>query len=228
MAQEWCAVSSCSRYRDMRMLPVTNGNERRIRLCTSCLGGLRANIVRLPRLFHDCEELLSNRRARGLERIRGGGPSGGVTLNESIVGARSDMLAVLASWAGLIVDERPVYIRPRRTTGELSRFLLEHLRWLAGHPAAADAATEIADVVRTAEELTSVRPASRLELGTCGEAGCGGMVTASVGPAADPSSIGCDRGHAWRPNEWLLLARRLERAQRAYSGGPSEDGDFAA
>jgi len=126
------------------------------------------------------------------------------------------------------VDERPVRARPRRTIGELSRFLLEHLRWLAGHPAAGDAVTEIADVARTAEELTSARPASRLELGTCGEPGCGGMVTASVGPAADPSSIGCDRGHAWRPNEWLLLARRLERAQRAHSGGPFEDGDFAA
>jgi hypothetical protein len=178
---------------------------------------LRTNIKRLPELYRDCEEmLLANRRARGFERVRGGTP-GGVSLDDAVVAARSEMLTVASSWAGLIVSERPVARRPRRRVTDLSRFLLTHVRWLAGHPAINDAVTEIAQVVATAQEAIEPRP-GRLELGSCEHPGCGGAIYATINGGSAPAGIRCERGHVWRPNEWLLLDRRLAQARGAQGG----------
>jgi len=195
-------------------------------LCAECLDNLRRNLVRLPELYRECEERLDNRRALGMERISGG-MSTGISLNEGIVAARATVLAVAASWAGLVADERATATRPHRDVADLSRFLLAHLDWLAGHAAVGDAVAELGQAVTAAEAEGVHHAGARQELGACSEPGCTGLVYATVGAAADPSGVGCDQGHRWRPNEWLLLARRLARPRPSTAAGTLGGGDFA-
>jgi len=220
MAPESCVRDSCGRALEVAGPTAAEGNDGG-RLCAACFDLLRTSVEQLPELYHDCEEmLLANRRTRGFERVRGGSP-GGVSLDDAVVAARSDMLTVASSWAGLIVSERPVARCPRRRIRELSRFLLTHLRWLAGHAAIDDAVTEIAGVVAAAREAIEPR-LGRLELGPCDHAGCGAAIYATIGAGSAPAGVRCERGHVWRPHEWLLLDRRLGRA------GGSRGGEFAA
>jgi hypothetical protein len=226
MSRQWCAVDSCRRYR-AEQLPRSQDAVRPTLLCTECLDKLRRNLVRLPGLYRECEEHLDNRRARGVERIRGGMVRG-ISLNEDIVAARATMLAVASSWAGTVADERAVAARPPRSVSDLSRFLLAHLDWLAGHCAVGDAAVELDQAVTAAEAVSIGRTGDRLKLGPCSEPGCTGLVYATTGAAAGPSGVSCDRGHRWRPNQWLLLAHRLARPRPGTAGDSLDGGDFAA
>lgn len=209
MSQERCAVPSCHQYR------------KEGRICFTCMDELRRAVRRLPELYQNCEEMLVHRRTRGIERIRGGTP-GGVALDDTIVAARSEMLAVASSWACLVADERAVAVRPRRTVGELSRFLLANLRWLAGHTAVDEAAAEITRVVRVAQDAVESRPSQRLELGPCEENGCGAALRATIGAASAPTGVCCDNGHRRLPSEWLLLDRRLTRGRAGASTGSGD------
>ena len=94
---------------------------------------------------------------------------------------RSDTPAVhvLASWCLLVAEERHLATLPR-TPPHQARWLTLHLDWLARHPAANDAATELHDVwrwLRTAAGLAPPPP-----LFTCPvihpdtDAECGGPV----------------------------------------------------
>ncbi|MYS24564.1 MULTISPECIES: hypothetical protein [unclassified Streptomyces] len=66
----------------------------------------------------------------------------GIPLNGPAVEARAAIRGTLASWADLIVEGRTVRL-PLRTVPALAAFLRRHLSWLAVHPAAEDAASEI-------------------------------------------------------------------------------------
>ncbi|MFG1809480.1 hypothetical protein [Streptomyces sp. NPDC049040] len=74
----------------------------------------------------------------------------------------------MASWADLIVEGRTVRL-PLRTVPALAAFLRRHLGWLAVHPAADDAATDIDTVLQHA--LAVARPHHALP-----------AMAASVGP----------------------------------------------
>src|SRR5262249_48124269 len=156
------------------------------------------------------------------------GMAKGISLNEDIVAARATMLAVASSWAGLVADEKAVAARPRRSVSNLSRFLLAHLDWLSRHAPGGAAVGALDQAVRAAEAVCMGHTGARRELGSCSEPGCTGLVYATVGAADDPSGVSCDRGHRWRPNEWLLLAHRLARPRRGAAGGSLDGGDFAA
>jgi hypothetical protein len=124
------------------------------------------------------------------------------------------MMTVLASWAGLVVEERDVFRSPERDVLVLAEFLGAHLDWLAEHFAAADLAAEIETLVRAAEDTISPDPGVRVELGRCDEAGCGAVVSATLrgrGGIA-PQVIRCDGGHVWPPKRWLILKSKFEQA----------------
>jgi hypothetical protein len=92
----------------------------------------------LPRLYDACEAVLGGRRRHFADdRVRGG-LSRGLNLHEGALRARSRMLTVLASWSGLVASERGVSPPRRREVGVLAPFLLSHVDWLTGHPAAGD------------------------------------------------------------------------------------------
>jgi hypothetical protein len=124
------------------------------------------------------------------------------------------MLAIVSGWAGLVAERRPASKRPRRDIAELSGFLLSHLHWLAEEPAVVDAAKEICGIVRTAENAIEPPGATRLELGRCDKPDCDAIVYATMGATSQPTRVGCEHGHLWRPDEWLVLGLRLERAAR--------------
>jgi hypothetical protein len=183
-------------------------------LCVPCRGLLSNHLTILPDLYQRCEVMLVNTHARGLERIHGGLP-GGINLNDAAVVIRTDMVTVLASWASLVVDERRVARPQRRDVRTLTDFLGQHLEWLADHAAASDAATEIAALVRVAEDTISPDRAVRMELGPCDRSGCDHIISVTVRGDGDPAPnmIRCEGGHVWPPRRWLLLKHKIERAR---------------
>jgi hypothetical protein len=184
-------------------------------LCNSCRSGLSDHLAILPKLYRWSEEILLNTRVSDVGRVRGGLP-GGISLNVAAVKLRTEMLSVLASWAGLVVDERPVGRPPGREVCALATFLRVHLEWLSHHPAAADAAAEIAALVGNAKEVLTPDTAQRTELGACRKAGCGGVVSiVARGVGGDSSkTIECDGGHVLPPEQWLMLKYQIEQAGR--------------
>lgn len=185
------------------------------RLCRRCRRFTQDRLSRLPALYRGCESALTNRRPRHSERIRGGLP-GGISLNDRAVHARSEVLAVLASWASLVVEERRLSAAPGRSVGALARFLDRHIDWLSRHPAAGDFADEIHQVTGMAEAVTNPQSSARVELGPCDQPGCASPVTAIMRSRDNgPASVSCGGGHVWRPHEWLMLGRRLELASSA-------------
>ena len=190
-----------------------------VRLCPVCRDKLAKDLQQIPALYYQCEQILVSRYKRGTERIRGGLP-GGISLNDAAFTARSDMLAVLVSWSGLVVDERPVSVAPRRRIDALAEFLVVHLDWLAAHPAAGYAVAEVHDVTRKATAAIDPYPEVRLALGPCVQDGCERTVHARVQACnSAPTQVSCGAGHVWRPHEWLRLGYRIEQAQRALNNG---------
>jgi hypothetical protein len=185
------------------------------RLCRACLA-LSGKILRaLPLLYEDCVHAM-NPPQRGpiIEKVSGTRPVHSV--NEIAVEARTKIAAVLASWAGLVADERGLPMRGA-DVGHLTRFLTVHLDWLAAHPGAADFVTEIGELMTSTLRVIDAGPADRIELGPCIEPDCAGLLSARR-PGHDAGAtpdVGCDSGrHSWRPDQWLMLRRRLDRARR--------------
>jgi hypothetical protein len=156
------------------------------------------------------------------QRVAAGGTSG-LVLDERVTSARRDILAVLASWSGLVADERGLARRPGRDAGELTAFLAVHLDWLLAHPAGASFLSELRDAAASA--AAAVRGSGDglgVELGRCVEEGCDQIMVAARGGGSSSSSglsessglsVRCAAGHAWAPRQWLRLARRLEQVR---------------
>jgi hypothetical protein len=158
----------------------------------------------LPRLYDACEAVLGGRRRHFADdRVRGG-LSRGLNLHEGALRARSRMLTVLASWSGLVASERGVSPPRRREVGVLAPFLLSHVDWLTGHPAAGDFAEEIAAVVADARQVSRVDSSVRRDVGRCSRAACSRPVWATL-RTGDPVSVRCEAGHDLPAHQWLLL-----------------------
>lgn len=208
-----CAAAGC------RTDPVTGAARPRpaappALICAACRRQNRAALRSLPALFDECAEVLAHPHRGPAERVSGGGGSG-IPLNEAAVGARLDIIGVLASWAALVVRNRDVRGPHRRSVPDLAAFLAGQLDWLAAHPAAGDFTVELADLVR-AGRLTAYPPAEhRTDLGRCARAGCDRPVVLAAGGDGRPARVSCAQGHVWAPDQWLLLRLHQQRAGRA-------------
>lgn len=182
------------------------------RLCVGCVQGLADRLAELPSLYLACESVLVGRPARSWEpRVSGARPTG-LDIDEDAMNARSEMLHVLACWAGLVVDERGVGA-PRREIAALTDFLTLHLDWLVSGPTAGDLAAEltsVADAARMAARRGRVEP---LDVGPCDQPDC--TRTVRVLFQADQTcgrpDVRCDGGHVWEPRQWLALGQRISR-----------------
>lgn len=184
------------------------------RLCARCLRATRANLRELPAAYRDCEQRLVRTPEALTERVSGAMATG-ISLNETAVTARSDILRVLSSWGALVVEDREVAGPDRLEVTRLVAFLDGHLDWLATHDAAADLATELAELADAARQVLDPDTTVRLELGPCAEGDCGRPVVATIRPCDVPIAhqVRCAAGHEWPPHRWLLLARRVEQAE---------------
>lgn len=117
-----------------RRCAVPHGEPRRAatrsRLCVACRDRLDQQLRGLPDLY------------TALERTR----VPGVPLSPRMVELRVAFRGVLASWSQLVAGGRGV-ARPVRSVAGMAEFLSRHADWLGAHPAAAEVAAEIGELV---------------------------------------------------------------------------------
>ncbi|MEU8545391.1 hypothetical protein AB0C81_00015 [Streptomyces roseoverticillatus] len=189
-------------------------------LCTACRARLGLELMRLPDLYEECALALG---ASGPRREKvSGGPLPGMPFNATAADVRAALMGVLGAWSALVVQERGA-AAPRRDAAALSRFLLQHVGWLAAHPAAGELSEEIARVVRRARRVIDPDAARQVAVGGCVEPGCTGSLTATVRAQAphEPAEITCDAdaAHHWLGHQWLQLSRRARPGTAGRAAG---------
>ncbi|HEV2778610.1 MAG TPA: hypothetical protein VGX25_04345 [Actinophytocola sp.] len=177
-----------------------------------CRDRLENDLVGLPTWYESCADYLDYRHHRFVERVNGRQPRG-IVLSDAVVTIRSDILSTLASWCSLVVDERGVVGPNQLDIRALATFLVIHFTWLTAYPAAPDLVDELADLTEAARGVVLPSNHFRTEVGVCDQPGCGQMVYAESYSEEDqvPYRVACEAGHAWPPDQWLLLRGRLGR-----------------
>ncbi|MFJ6614092.1 hypothetical protein ACIQPT_27845 [Streptomyces sp. NPDC091289] len=141
--------------------------------------------------------------------------------NTAASDVRSRIIALLASWASLVADERGIEAPPRRVD-LLAGFVGANLTWLSCHGAAPEAAEEFGALARAAHRVCEPRPVRTVPVGNCVRADCPGKLRAVVktvsGINPRPSEIRCsaDASHRWGYEEWTALEMRIQN--RSASG----------
>jgi hypothetical protein len=174
-------------------------------ICTGCRERLEEDLLELPALYELCAHMLDLRGQHLGDRVSGRRPRG-IALNEAVVTVRTDILGVLASWCGLVSVERAVPGPDELGIRQLTTFLTIHLAWLVRHPSAPDFVDEVADISTSAQELLHPTTGAPLTLGRCARQGCEEIVRpAGYAEGEQSYRLSCAAGHAWAPDEWLLL-----------------------
>lgn len=139
----------------------------------------------------------------------------GMPFNATAADVREAIRGVLASWGGLVVEQRRV-APPPRTVPALAGFLVTHVDWMAAHETATEVTDEVTELVRSARHVAYPEPARRVPVGACVEAGCSGELSTLVRPgeALLPPEISCDADptHRWHAHQWMQLSRRISAA----------------
>lgn len=195
--------------------PGESGVQSGVVLCSDCREGIAVDLAELPRLYDDCESLLITAPKALAEKVSGRVATD-LQLNESAVSVRSDILAILASWAGLIAAERGVARPVRRDAEMLAAFVTLHLDWLFAHPAVADFADEVTTLAKLARRTAQPGAGIHLELGQCVRPGCESALVATTHgeETALTGHVRCESGHVWKVHQWLPLASQLKKAGR--------------
>ncbi|MCA2211621.1 hypothetical protein [Jidongwangia harbinensis] len=204
-------IGACERPRHVAEPPPAVPGSR---LCRGCRSALGAGLTGLPGLYEACgHALVPLPGGSVIGRGRTGRTGAPPPLNDAAVETRDRMHGVLASWAGMVVDERALTRAPARAVPSLTTFLRRHLDWLAAHPAAGDFADEIDGLVAAAERALNGDGRQPPRLGACVEPGCDATLAPfGSGPGR---RVGCGAGHSWAAGQWLLLSRRMAGATPA-------------
>lgn len=189
--------------------------EQGLRLCRFCCKRVRDNMIELPKLYEECESSLTRFPFAFEERVSGGEMKG-LCLNEASVNARLDIISVLATWSGMVAEERGLTRSARRDVPDLAAFLTRHLDWLLAHPAGPYFADEVVAMTAIARRVSRSGAVLHLPLGHCVEEDCDGALFATRIAEDAPSSVQvcCEAGHVWRSHQWLALARRLSQGRQ--------------
>jgi hypothetical protein len=214
-AEEQDQICRSLRHKDA-LYPAELSGRRTI--CAGCRERLEEDLLELPALYELCAHMLDLRRHHLGERVGGHRPRG-IALNEAVVTVRTDILGVLASWCGLVSVDRAVPGPDELGIRQLTTFLTIHLGWLSEHPSAPDLVDEVMEIATSAQELLRPRAGSPLTLGQCARPGCEEVVRAEGYVDGEPPyRLSCAAGHAWAPNEWLLLWGGSNRHKRSPEG----------
>jgi hypothetical protein len=184
-----------------------------LRLCRACRHGLVTGLEDLPALYDECGHRLTGTE-QPLSRTSGGAMPG-MPFNATAADVREAILGVLASWSGMVVEERHV-TAPPRTASAMAKFMRNHVDWIAGHAAATEITDEVTQLVNSAHHVADPDPVHRVPIGACVEVGCTGELLAFVRPRDPllPPEISCDADprHSWAAHEWMQLSRRMRSA----------------
>jgi hypothetical protein len=166
-------------------------------------------------LFAECAAALGSGAAGGLRERITGGAAPGLVLNDFAAEVRREIVTTLASWSGLVAEQRRIPA-PVRQVGVLADFLLASMTWLGSHPAAADASAEVARTVARARRAAYPDSVKRVVVGRCVRSDCDGVLTATVrasrAGAGTRVRCGADPEHSWEGSEWTRLRRELRPA----------------
>lgn len=171
------------------------------------------------------------------EGTRGTNPHPSLNLRPDVIELRSTIRNTIVSWSRLIHEERQISLpwrwhiarlpegvegpanRIRRgvaNTLDLARYIRDHARWLAAHPAAAEASTEFAELASAARRIVQPSGTRVIEVGPCPMPECAGTLRALMRTERSlmPSSVTCDAdaGHEWTSADWMALARSMRIA----------------
>ena len=237
-ARRDCAAPRCGHGRSTGR-PRGHGAVDGLRLCVAALDRLRADLRGLRDAYEESERTMACGAPVNLrERVSGSRAATGIVLDEKVMAIRTELTEVLACWAGLVVEEQRSPDRSgrggrdpgqgvRRDVPGLVRFLVRHLEWLAAHPAAAEFDEEVARLLETATRMFGPGPAQRRPVGSCPQPGCGSTLHAVLRRADDhesaPGHVACEAGHFLPPQQWLLIAGRLQHCAPDTAGAVSAD-----
>lgn len=191
-------------------IPVAAGSV----LCPPCVEQLARNLRTLPGLHQEgLHHILSTSRRRNPTKVSGSRRRD--HLNISALDARNNILAILESWSGFVVEKLGV-AAPGRSVTHLACFLILHLEWLTTQPPAAEFADEVESL--HTESLRAIDPETddhKAPAIGCVVDDCPGTINASPRNArtAVKGSISCSSGHSWEMRE-LLTIRYLKDQQR--------------
>ncbi|SDG48954.1 hypothetical protein SAMN05216553_108309 [Lentzea fradiae] len=193
------------------------------RSCDQCRQALRDELRALPGLHEQCAQSLTPGRRPEVVQIKNTRVPGAMSLNLTAVSVRSSILGVLASWSSLVIEETGTARPPSRRVHVLSTFLYRNLDWILRQEVAQDFAEEITDLADAARAVLDPSMSERLDLGPCGEAGCGMTVYAAIGVAGETGahSASCGAGHHLSASQWLLLEESDDAVQRSAHGTPA-------
>lgn len=196
--------------------------------CRGCLPGLAADGLmlcqhhadRIPSDAQKAAEIydavldrLSGGSHEEHEKTSGGEKGVGLSLSPAAVEVRDSIRATLVSWCRLIAEERGFNL-PANDVTAMGAYVARSGQWLAAHPAAADASSELAELVSRAHPVAYPAGVRVIEIGPCPHDECAGMVKARM-RAADsllPSELVCseDKEHTWPPSEWRVFGRTVK------------------
>lgn len=207
-----------------------------LQLCGHCAGRIGADAQRAAELDSDLVFALTPPGEPGVR-----GDHGGITLADAAVEARQMIRAVLSSWSRMISEERGIRLpgawRLTRLAdgvhGPLNRawhvndipagmaaYIATHAQWLAAHPAAAEAADEMADLAQRSHAAAYPSGTRIIHIGACpaldgDQLPCQGQIRALLRREASllPSAVACDHDqtHTWTPDQWRALGRHMSR-----------------
>lgn len=179
-------------------------------VCTVCRDRLVKDLRNLPVLYSDCNGGVAPEVVRAIRRVPRKSPNTD-SMSPAAAEIRSAICSVLASWAGMVADERRLE-PPARDIPALTRFLCRHVEWLTRHPAAGDMVDEIRDLTRTARSIAYPNSIRRIHIGSCPDGDCDGELVALIRSREElPSEIVCtiSPDHSWPVTRWTSLARQV-------------------
>ncbi|MFB8776956.1 hypothetical protein [Streptomyces broussonetiae] len=188
-------------------------------LCAPCIRRVERSLRALPGLHQECLHQVSPTNARRTNPTKVSGSRKRDHLDISVLDARHNILAILESWSGMVVDKLATPAPPR-SVPHLARFLTAHLGWLAAQPPAAEFADEVEHLVVELRQM--IDPGSgdlQTLIRQCVVDGCAGTISvpAQRGTRAAIASISCSSGHSWEMREWLGLRKLMERQRKGVS-----------
>jgi hypothetical protein len=211
-----------------------------VRVCLWHLAKLGEDPIQLADLYDEIGLRLAGSASAGEKTSGTRNP--GLALDDRAVEMRDEIKAVLTSWASMICEERG-WTPPADDIVHVAAVVVRAAPWLAAHGAAADASSELRDLVRRAYSVAYPSGSRVFEVAGCpmhafvGEArhclrcghpaehgmhvqhDCDGKIRAIVRRTDSllPSSLECDtdESHTWPADRWLTLGRELRKKEAA-------------
>jgi hypothetical protein len=170
-------------------------------LCRKCTARLTNVLRAIPDLMDELA-LLFTKRAKVVSYNTGAptelDPGKPMVYNVAASKAKSDLKAVLVSWAKLVHDKHPAApLTCADTSTSISGWLLVFMPWLRRYEHAADLHDELTQCVRTIRRLIDAQPAKNY-LGKCGFEWQGNTCTAELWGLPTQAEVECKAcGTVW-------------------------------